>query len=756
VTDLPVVPPRPGRGLLRLVVVWLGLSGAVLLLPRVLPAYRLGSWPDALAVGAALGVVNAVVWPVLVRMVLGFTVLTLGLGAFLLYGLVVLLALHQLPGVTVTGDAAAGLAAIALGGVAAGLTGLLDIDDDEFFQRRAARRARRRRGAPSAVPGVVFVQIDGLGHDVLRRAVRDGDAPTLAAWLAGGSHRLVAWETDWSSQTSASQCALLHGSNEDIPAFRWYEKVSGRLMVSNRRGDAAEIERRHSDGRGLLHADGTSRGNLFTGDAAAAVMTMSVAGRRRGRVGTGYYGYLANPSNASRTLFATIAEVGRELAAAAAQRRRGVRPRVPRGGWYPALRAFTTVVSRDVVVSAVLDDMMAGRSVVYANLLGYDEVAHHSGIERYDTLAVLRGIDRQLGRLARAAALAPRPYRLVVLSDHGQTQGEPFADKYGHSLEDLVRGARGPGTRRRRPGSRSDLGDAWQVSAGLADAAAGRGPVAAMARQCCMLALPGDALPDGDAPLLLRREADRAATEEAAAAGGVLVLASGSMGMVYFTDRPGRLTREEVDGLRPGLVDALAGHPGIGFVLVRTAADGPVVFGPAGHHALLTGEVVGEDPLAPYGPLARQRVLRADGFAHTADIVVNAAYESETDEVSAFERLVGSHGGMGGAQSRPFLLFPADLAPPPDHLLGAEMVHALLRRWLADLGHDAFARPRGGRQDTRRPVARANAGALAMPSTTEATPALYAPSRLQPPAGSSTPGRSGAALRRNIGATQRM
>ena len=68
----------------------------------------------------------------------------------------------------------------------------------------------------------------------------------MANWLREGNHRLHEWETDWSSQTGACQAGILHGSNEDMPAFRWYEKESGRTMVSNHGKDATELERRRS------------------------------------------------------------------------------------------------------------------------------------------------------------------------------------------------------------------------------------------------------------------------------------------------------------------------------------------------------------------------------------------------------------------------------------------------------------------------------------------------------------------------------
>src|SRR3954452_24558582 len=95
-------------------------------------------------------------------------------------------------------------------------------------------------------------------------------------------------------------------------------------------------------------------------------------------VGSGYYAYFANPVNALRTIAVSAVDIARELVAAARERRYDVRPRVPRGGIYALARPGTTVLSRDVVVFALLEDMLAGRGVVYADFLGYDEGAPHA------------------------------------------------------------------------------------------------------------------------------------------------------------------------------------------------------------------------------------------------------------------------------------------------------------------------------------------------------------------------------------------
>ena len=246
------------------------------------------------------------------------------------------------------------------------VTSLLAIDDDDFWYRNAVkRRARRLRPEGDLdVPGVYFLEIDGLAYDVLRRAIRDGNAPNLARWLRDGDHRLLQ-ETDWSSQTGACQAGLLHGDNDDMPAFRWWEKDRGRAIVTNHPRDAAEIEHRHSNGRGLLHEDGASRANIVSGDAVHTLLTMSTVldRKRSGRIGEDYFAYFANPYNVTRTIALVIADIVQERRFAAQQRRRDVRPRIHRDRKYALVRAWGTVVQTDLQVEAVIADLYAaGRS----------------------------------------------------------------------------------------------------------------------------------------------------------------------------------------------------------------------------------------------------------------------------------------------------------------------------------------------------------------------------------------------------------
>src|SRR5205807_4384349 len=144
------------------------------------------------------------------------------------------------------------------------------------------------------------------------------------------------------SQTGASQAGILLGSNEDIPAFRWVEKATGKVMACSSPEDCAEIERRLASGNGLLTHDGASRGNLFSGEADAVILTVSRMSAEK-QANPGYRSFLANGFNVTRLLVLLFWEVVVEWVATTQQRRRDVRPRGHRGGKYPFMRAALCV-----------------------------------------------------------------------------------------------------------------------------------------------------------------------------------------------------------------------------------------------------------------------------------------------------------------------------------------------------------------------------------------------------------------------------
>jgi hypothetical protein len=171
----------------------------------------------------------------------------------------------------------------------------------------------------------------------------------------------------------------------------------------------------------------------------------------------------------------------------------------------------------------------------------------------------------------------------------------------------------------------------------------------------------------------------------------VVVLGSGNLGLVYLMDEPRRLTLEEIDERHPRLITELRAHPHVGWLLVRSRDRGAVVLGARGARVLESGAVEGEDPLAVFAPTAAEHLLRTDGFANVADIMVGSFYDPQVEEGCAFEELISFHGGLGGPQTRPFVLHPAELPAPDGAIVGAASVHGILAGWRRTLqGEDAI------------------------------------------------------------------
>jgi uncharacterized membrane protein YvlD (DUF360 family) len=640
-------PTKPRLRPLRLLVSWVVAAASVYVAAGLVPGVSIDSPGAAFLAAAAIAVINAVLPPLIAALRLPFT-LVFGFVLVLFADAGALMLTDELfPSVFEIGSYGdALLASLVMAAVTVVLQVVTGTNDDDVYTLRVVQRVARRQGGGRAtdVPGIVFLEIDGLALPVLQAAMRDGSAPSMARWIAQDGYHLAEWEPDLSSQTGASQAGILLGSNEDIPAFRWVEKETGTLMTCSAPADCAEIERRHASGRGLLRDGGASRGNLLSGEAEEAILTVSRIEDEK-RANPGYRAFLANGFNVTRALVLFGWEVILEWTAAIRAARRDVRPRGHRGGIYPLMRGAMCVIVRDLVVFGVLSDMMRGRPAVYATFASYDEVAHHSGLQRADTMEALRKLDQQFGRIERARRYAARPYEIVVLSDHGQTQGATFKQRNGYGLDDLV------------------------------ERSLTRGQVTEIAGGDEQSAMVGHAVNEATG----RKEPKRPKNDVSGRQ--VVVLGSGNLGLVYLMEEKRRLTLEEIDQRHPDLIGALREHPHVGWLLVRSAEHGAVALGARGVHYLAAERIEGEDPLAPFSSGAADHLLRTDGFEHVADIMVGSFYDPELDEACAFEELISFHGGLGGPQTRPFILYPEGLPMPDGPIVGAAAVHELLLGW---------------------------------------------------------------------------
>jgi len=656
---------------LRLVAILLLFSVILRVAAEIVPGVDVTGVGTPGSLALTMLVVTLVIWSIFIRFFLKVAVWTAGLAALVVNGFIVVVVAWISPSLEVDNLGWAILYSVVVSVLETILLGLIPFGDVQLWRKLQRRmRGRTLDSTIKGKPGVVFLEIDGLSHDALLRAMAGGKAPTLKRWLESGSHTLVGWECDLSSQTSASQAGILHGNNTGIPAFRWFDKSLGRVVVSSKPRDVAGLENSLSDGDGLLAHGGTARASMLSGDAD---QVMLVASRIREERVESYRSFFFSPTNFTRTLLLVGWEIILETGAKWLQRLRKEEPRINRRFQYSLVRAGMTVALRDFSLYTVEGDMLSGVPFCYATLAGYDEVAHHSGLDRHDALSVLRKLDSRFKKLEASAQMAARDYRFVVLSDHGQTQGATFLQRYGLTLESHVQallaeratvgGASTYATEGAGAGvseGQSDWEHVSTVDSALEESGFARGRIGRAVRR----KLAKDGAPPADTTDLV-------------------VLASGNTGLISFCKVPHRVTLEEMERDYPGLIGGLTGHPGIGFVMVATEKNGPVAIGGGGRHYVDSDRVEGEDPLAVYGSSPGHHLLRTHGFPTCPDILVMSTYWPEEDQNAAFEELVGNHGGLGGEQSRPFLLYPAELDLVEQELVGAASIYRNLKHWAA-------------------------------------------------------------------------
>jgi hypothetical protein len=471
---------------------------------------------------------------------------------------------------------------------------------------------------------------------------------------------------------------------------------NNKIMVSTGLSDAPLIEERISDGNGLLACHGASRTNLFSGDASDVIFTYSQL-KNLGRFYTrAWYYVYSYPSNFARIVALFLWDVLLDFSSQLVHWIKNIQPRIKRGLIYPFVRAGANVFLREVTTAVVIGDMLEGKvDVAYVTYLGYDEIAHHSGTRDWDAFHALKKLDMQFHRLDNARKYAPRPYHLVVQSDHGQTNGATFLQRYGVSLEDVVRELMPPETRIYSELSSNEDHFGQAIQNPLEDSKSyikGKGDKLANESK---YVFDTTVKKVDEAPLVRGKILDYlqrhqigemppskdVSSEDAQ----VIVLASGNLGLIYLTEHPERLTFEQIRTLYPDLIPGLVQHEGVGFVMVNSTEHGPMVMGKEGIHYLQDGTIEGEDPLTFFGSRAPEHLRRTNSFKYTPDILVNSFYDPEDNEVAAFEELVGSHGGMGGEQTQPFIIYPSEWDMGSEEIVGAENLHKMLKKQLKHL-----------------------------------------------------------------------
>lgn len=664
--------------------------------------FTLGPWYNAVIITVGVGIANMIIWPIVPRYLTKFVTFTFGFGALIVNSIIFYGVTYFIPGVSV-GAYEAFVVPLTMAIATTFVSNIANIDYFDSYTKTIANYVKNdETGYNIRYPGLIILEIDGLSIDILKEAIDRELMPTLKKWIENGTHTIMEWETDLSSQTGASQAGILHGNNKNIVAYRWVEKESdNEILISGKLAHAPIIEKRISDGNGLLCDNGISITNMFSGDSPHTVITSS-----KFEIYTKIFDKSLDVAfleaySFQRVIVLFIWEIFVEIKCQIMRRIRNVKPRLRINVVYATIRAGANVFLREIATETLIGNIVKGEiNSAYASYVGYDEVAHHSGVKDSDVWNVLKKIDLQFKRIEKAEKTSKRPYKFVVLSDHGQSNGATFKQRYGLTLGDYVR--------RLLPDDMMVYNESKYISDHFRDAFIPENKQIGTlidkvddikhADFFSQIDSVKEKRPDfinierleeyrekyPDSLEYIKKHESKEETTKKAKDSELIVLGSGNLGLIYLTQWKRRLSYEEMVTLFPDLIPGLVRHPGIGFILVKSYTNGPMAIGPNGIYYLRTNKIIGENPLKDFGENAAMHLKRHDTFNNMPDILVNSFYDAESDEVCAFEELIGSHGGLGGSQTRPFIMYPSEWQDPGE-LIGAKSIYDFLKREMDEL-----------------------------------------------------------------------
>lgn len=669
--------------------------------------FTVGPWYNAIIIVIAVAIANALLWPIFRRFLMKIIIFTFGIGSLFINSIIFYIASYFIPGVS------AGIYGVLQVPIvmAIATTLMANITNtnyyDNYIQSILKYALEQKTPYKKIYSGVIMLEIDGLSINILKKAIDKGVMPNLKKWLDDGTHTLKGWETDLSSQTGASQAGILHGNNQDIVAYRWIEKENNnQLVVSGKLSDAPLVEKRISNGEGLL-VNGISIANMFSGDSEIPTLTSSKLGGLSKIYNKTLNAAFLDAYNFQRLFLLFLWDIILELYSQITHYLKNIQPRLRRTIVYATVRAGANVVLREVTTDVLTSEILAGNiDTAYATYMGYDEIAHHSGVEDDDVWGALKRIDVQFAKITSAIEMSDRDYKIVVLSDHGQSKGATFKQRYGITLGNYVRkllpddlmvfkteynidhfrdavipeNLQIRHLKNKFGDIHDDLFEDLKSLQDIKDQVEKRKPSLIFENEKYKN------LKDkytNSLDYIKGYESTPQSTKKAKDS-ELIVLGSGNMGLIYLTQWSERLNYEEIVMLFPDLIPGLVKHSGIGFILVNSIADGGMVIGQNGIYYLDSDIIIGENPLEDFGVNAASHLKRQNSFRNMPDILVNSFYDAKFDEVCAFEELIGSHGGLGGDQSKPFILYPSEWSDPGD-LVGAESIYSFLKMKIENL-----------------------------------------------------------------------
>ena len=463
---------------------------------------------------------------------------------------------------------------------------------------------------------LVILHIDGLGADSLEEALSEGLMPFTKHLMDREGYTIHPYRCGVPSTTPFAQAGILYGDNSEIPSFRWWDRERQVLVQFGARSTFKNVADKYFQGCRPLTEGGACIAACYPAGAAEdfgiAYQERSYGEQKGSRSAWRVLlPYLANPVHLGDWVWHTVVSIWRTVSMYLRARLSGRHPARP----YVLTDALQEIFVHHLTRFAVEKAMGGGFTPIYAGFYAFDETGHAFGPADKQSLRVLRHVDRTIEKIA---GMRGGSYELVVLSDHGQIETDPFYREDGVHLGKLVAG--------------------W---------------------------MPGFHVVE------MKGKTFGAHREHAK--GRIHLTYSGGLGHLYLADESHRLSYEDLETQFPHLVTNLASQPRIALVMGRGRRED--IFCSAG--GVHRGDAL-KDLLAGYdnAEILYEQLSRLNSFQQAGDLVFFGTFKG-TIQVN-FENQAGGHGAFGGEQGHPFVFAKREWGIDTTHVHGAHQLHPIL------------------------------------------------------------------------------
>jgi hypothetical protein len=438
--------------------------------------------------------------------------------------------------------------------------------------------------------GTLIVLIDGLSYDALITAIKKGSCPTLKKLTQNG-YVANKYYCGLPAATTATEALLFYGNKSNIPGFTWYDRELGMFVRGNRSYELSKFEDGYFKKRNLLK-DGSAIMSVYTGGATQ----LSVSGRNLAFsrslyfIKSAHYFFMAllYPVQLARTIFLTLKTL----------------ISYKKSNRHKFTETFSTIILGQFSCFLTEIEIMRNTKKIFVDFLLYDEFAHEYGPTHKTTLATLRLVDRYIRRIIRTTKSSDRPYDIVILSDHGQTQSIPYDKKYNRCIFDIQNALN------------DDSYTAIKTFGGF----------------------------------IPRHNKE------------IYVVPAGSTLQLYFSSHlKDGLMEHDINTLFPGFIERLLHMRAFGWILVKTSKSTATLYGKNGqvHFSQDKPAVLKGMPFTQLKQHEIDRTVRSFQsyalFPNNGDLTIFGDVSLD-QEIYAFEKNHGNHGGFYGPMVYPFIL----------------------------------------------------------------------------------------------------